>query len=74
MGNLANFEAFKLNKVQMNAIAGGAHCHVTIVNEDGSKTFVTADYPSGMSKDEAYDAIHDKYDGMFGSGSVIVGC
>lgn len=24
MGNLANFEAFKLNKVQMNAIAGGA--------------------------------------------------
>lgn len=23
MGNLAKFEAFKLNKVQMNAIAGG---------------------------------------------------
>lgn len=28
MKNLSNFEAFKLNKNQMNAIAGGITCYV----------------------------------------------
>ena len=74
MKNLSNFEVFKPNKVQMNAIAGGAHCHVTIVNEDGSKTCITANYPSEMGKNEAYNAARKTYDPLFGAANVIINC
>lgn len=71
MRNFSNFEAFKLNKNQMNAIAGGAKCSVHLLT-DG----ITLDgtYPSGMTKDEAYAAIHAKYDEIYGAGNVVVVC
>ena len=74
MKTLKNFEAFKFNKAQMNAIAGGAHCHITIINEDGSATYINAPYPSTMSKDQAYQEMHNKYDDMWGAGNVIINC
>lgn len=74
MKTLCRFKAFKLNKGQMHNVVGGAHCHITFVNEDGSKTFDTAEYGGSMNKDEAYEAIHNKYDGIWGAGNVIVNC
>lgn len=41
MKDFAKFEAFKLNKVQMNAIAGGATC--TVDFGDGYSHTVTND-------------------------------
>jgi|GEM_PF-1573694 len=74
MKNLDEFKAFRMNKAQMNAIAGGAHCNVTLVDADGSSVSFNGEYPSGMSKDEAYGAIQAKYESIWGEGNVIVNC
>ncbi len=71
MKNFSNFKAFKLNKVQMNAIAGGAKCSVHLTMYELT---LDGQYPSSMTKDEAYAAIHAKYDDLYGSGNVIVVC
>ncbi|RGN34310.1 hypothetical protein [Bacteroides oleiciplenus] len=71
MKTLKNFEAFKLNKVQMNAIAGGKICTVTIETEDGPMQ-IKAVVPNDMSNDDASAAIHDKYDIVYGGGNVCV--
>lgn len=36
MKNLSSFEAFRLNKVQMNAIAGGGTITCMIVDDQGT--------------------------------------
>lgn len=71
MKNLNHFEAFKLNKRQMNAIAGGAKCSIHILSD---QTTLDGTYPSSMTKDEAYAAIHAKYDDIYGAGNVVVVC
>lgn len=68
-----DFSAFKMSKSQMNAIAGGAKCSYLILLENGdfiSETVTNND----MNNDQLYDAIHDKYDGIWGAGNVIVNC
>ena len=74
MKNLDEFKTFKMSKAQMNTIAGGAHCNVTLIDTDGSSVSFNGEYPSGMSKDEAYGAIHKKYDTLYDSRNVIVNC
>lgn len=73
MKQLINFEAFKLNKVQMNTVIGGAKCHFRIRLSDGSFIYEDGTF-TGMSKDQASQAIHDKYDGIWGAENVLVSC
>jgi len=53
MKNLSNFEAFKLNKVQMNAIAGGKReCHVTYSDALGGSFDVTINQDVSIAEAE----------------------
>lgn len=38
------------------------------------QTTLDGTYPSSMTKDEAYAAIHAKYDDIYGAGNVVVVC
>lgn len=58
MKSMSNFEAFKMNKVQMNAIAGGVTC--TINFEEGDPYILLEVYP-GMSPSEAEDSLTASY-------------
>lgn len=62
MNKLSTFAAFKLNKVQMNAIAGGKttkiRCRVTL--EDGEELYFT-DLPKDLTIDEANSSINKAY-------------
>lgn len=71
MRTLKDFDVFKLSKVQMNAVAGGKTCIVTIQLEDGP-LHITAHVPNDWSNDKASGALHDKYDGMYGGENVCV--
>ena len=71
MKTLKNFEAFKLNKVQMNAIAGGQTFTVTIETPDGPMQ-IKATVPNSMSNDDASAAIHDKYAPVYGNENICV--
>lgn len=73
MKNASNFEAFKLNKTQMNAVTGGANCHFRIRLGNGDFIYEDGTY-YGMSKDQASQAIHDKYDSIWGAENVLVSC
>lgn len=54
MKDLNKFEAFKLNKVQMNAIAGGKReCHVTYNDALGGSFDVTIDQDVSIADAEA---------------------
>lgn len=73
MKSLDLFKAFKLGKAQMNAIAGGAKCSAHLLLGGGD--FITVDASnSSMSNEEIAQALHDKYDGLYGAGNVIVSC
>lgn len=71
MKQLINFEAFKLNKVQMNEVKGGAKCSVHILS---TGVTIDATYPSSMTKDQAYHAIQDKYEGVYDAGDMVIVC
>lgn len=71
MKQLINFEAFKLNKVQMNEVKGGAKCSVHILS---SEVTIEATYPAGMSKDQACDAIRNKYKDVYDAGDMVIVC
>lgn len=65
MGNLANFEAFKLNKVQMNEVKGGVKC--TVDHGDGVvETYENKD----LSLSEGLKAMNDAY----GEVAVSISC
>ena len=50
----SKFEAFKLNKVQMNAIAGGKReCHVTYSDDLGGSFDITFDQDVSIADAEA---------------------
>lgn len=54
MNGLNKFEAFKLNKIQMNAIAGGKReCHVTYNDALGGSFEVTIDQDVSIADAEA---------------------
>lgn len=56
MKNLSKFEAFKLDKVQMNAIAGGAVCTV-----DFGGGYVHTVANDKMKPEDAERALKDSY-------------
>lgn len=65
MKNLSSFEAFKLNKVQMNVIAGGDSDAVKcqIYDEEGFSDLLTA--PKGMNRDQAQQSLEKAYGGVY---------
>lgn len=73
MKNLNSFKAFELGKAQMNAIAGGAKCSAQILLGGGDFITIDASNPD-MTNDELTQGLHDKYDGLYGAGNVIVNC
>lgn len=60
MKNLSNFEAFKLNKVQMNAIAGGITCYV-----DFGDGLIELSVDPDLTLGEAVRAANAAYDKAF---------
>lgn len=66
MKNSSNLEAFKLDKVQMNAIAGGAGRNKVlcqIFDDQGYEDILTA--PDGMSRDKAQESLDHAYGGIY---------
>lgn len=62
MEKRSEFEAFKLNKIQMNAIAGGVKCLVGY--DDGTLVNVNSVTP-GISPQEVYDKLQDVHPDAF---------
>ena len=58
MKNLSSFEAFNLNKVQMNAIAGGGAITCMIVDDQG--TYFRSIVQTGLTVKEATQAVLDQ--------------
>lgn len=66
MKKASNFEAFKLNKVQMNAVTGGAgrdRVLCQIYDDQGFEDILTV--PNGMSSEQAKKSLDHAYGGIF---------
>lgn len=57
MKDFSKFEAFKLNKVQMNAIAGGVVCYI----HSGDLDIPITSIPEDMDRDTAADILAETY-------------